>query len=352
MCIDIKENDFKDFAQKIKDMPKFDYIVQNPPYSKSLHLMFFNKCLDILENDGKLVIIEPALWLIQLKENAKYTKSDSITEKIKKRINEHVYKVNIQNFNNEFGIANKTVISITYIDFSKKYNKIDFTCITEHKLVNSIYDCNLIGENKLVKNILNKALLYKDHMINHCINLKNYIDYEDKGYWFIPYGNYMINSLGSNRGRNAEMFYQDDFETHTVSEKTKFGIYYSSFVNVGSGNKIYYNLVPKSVKRGSPCDCIFSKNENDIQNWKYYIRNNKLPLFINICLTVDEHNNVKNYLPWLVDKKYTDEEIYKLLDITKEEQELIDKTIKKYERSSIWCRQYMLGPSSISNEEV
>ena len=27
----------------ISDMPKFDFIIQNPPYNKSLHLDFFNK---------------------------------------------------------------------------------------------------------------------------------------------------------------------------------------------------------------------------------------------------------------------------------------------------------------------
>lgn len=47
---------------------KFDYIVANPPYNKTLHLDVFKKCIDTLNDNGELVIIEPATWLIDLKD--------------------------------------------------------------------------------------------------------------------------------------------------------------------------------------------------------------------------------------------------------------------------------------------
>lgn len=50
-------------------MCKFDYIIQNPPYSKSLHLDFFKNGLEMLSENGRMVIIEPATWLINVKKN-------------------------------------------------------------------------------------------------------------------------------------------------------------------------------------------------------------------------------------------------------------------------------------------
>ena len=64
-------------------------------------------------------------------------------------------------------------------------------------------------------------------------------------------------------------------------------------------------------------------------------------------MTIDQHNNSLPYVPWIVDKKYTNEEIYKLFDFTKDEIELIENTIKRYERNSPWFKRYMTGDTSI-----
>ena len=90
----------------------------------------------------------------------------------------------------------------------------------------------------------------------------------------------------------------------------------------------------------------------ELENWKHFIFSNKLPLFLNIVLTIDQHNNSKEFLPWLVDRQYTDEEINELFGFTDEEIALIDRTIKKYERNSPWFKRYMCGPDSVSDEEV
>ena len=71
--------------------------------------------------------------------------------------------------------------------------------------------------------------------------------------------------------------------------------------------------------------------------------NNKLPLFINIIMTIDQHNNSLQYVPWLVDKIYTDEDIYNMYGFTQEEIRLIDETLEKFERNSKWFMSYMKG---------
>ena len=102
----------------LSDMPKFDFIIQNPPYNKSLHLDFFNKGLDLLSDTGKMVIIEPSTWLIELRQNIAEKKSSQMKKYIalKERIKGHVSKVVIENFNKEFNVGLYVPCSITYID--------------------------------------------------------------------------------------------------------------------------------------------------------------------------------------------------------------------------------------------
>ena len=52
-------------------MPKFDLVVQNPPYSRYIHLDFLKKGYEILSDKGQMIIIEPATWLINVRKNGK-----------------------------------------------------------------------------------------------------------------------------------------------------------------------------------------------------------------------------------------------------------------------------------------
>ena len=63
-------------------------------------------------------------------------------------------------------------------------------------------------------------------------------------------------------------------------------------------------------------------------------------------MSIDQHNNSLQYVPWLVDRVYTDEEIYQLYKLTDKEIELIEQTIMKFERKSIWFNKYMKGYNS------
>jgi hypothetical protein len=93
--------------------------------------------------------------------------------------------------------------------------------------------------------------------------------------------------------------------------------------------------------------------KEELENYKHLIYNTNLPIFLSYVLTIDQHNNVLPFIPWLVDKKYTTEEIYKLFNFTDDEISLIEKTCKKYSIESVFAKRMYDGPSSeITDDEV
>lgn len=332
---------------------KFDYIIQNPPYDgkRNLFVKFFNEGLNILSENGRMVIIGPATWLINLRKNGKA----SLYNDLKDRIFGQVVKVEIENQNKPFGTGLYVPFATITIDTSKAYDTIEFVCCGEHKTVKSIYDCNLVGDYGLIWSIIEKCQKFGDMMESH-------VTKEDmgNGTWYTKYAD-IIGNFGCcamiPHGTNPGLKYDSDVSW----EKTSNGTYHIGFISSCIHNKFNelsdkpLNAIIQGGKKGQTsdkiADCIYGTRE-ELENWKHFIFNNKLPLFLNIVLTIDQHNNSKPYLPWLVDKQYTDEEINKLFGFTDEEIKLINRTIEKYERNSPWFQRYMFGPDSVSDEEV
>lgn len=349
-CINVKENDINDFNLKLNNMPKFDYIIQNPPYNKSLHLDFLKTGYNMLSDNGKMIIIEPSTFYINLRKTGKAKKYDEIKELIKG----HVSKVILENYCSNFNVGLYVPFAITYIDKEKIYNTINVNICGEQKNISSLYDINLIGNYNLIWSIFNKI---------NCDKVKNHLYIPNKSNKII--NNYYIPFSVLCAGSPIALYFVrpimalNDFKFN----KTKFGEYYKYWLLTLFHNSYEISeYVPKSFARGgsttnskkysdNEAACITGTKE-ELENWKYFVFNNSLPLFINICMTIDQHNNSLDYVPWLVDKKYADQEIYEMFGFTDEEIKLIETTIKKYERYSPWFKRYMCGPSSVSDEEV
>lgn len=325
---------------------KFDYIIQNPPYAGSLHLDIFDKTLDLLSEKGRMTIIEPATWLINVRKNGKAKKYDAIKERLKG----HIYKVVIENFNKEFQVGLYVPCSITYIDMDNTYDEIEFVCCGEKKTVKSLYDCNLIGSYEMIWNILNK--INTEKVDKHLYNPKK--DTKKEGAWYCKYAD-IIGRGGCIQGISGQT------ELDSFYNILSNGQYCWTYTCSIYANKFNYisNIPLRSLKSGlhdgttsdKEAPCITGTKE-ELENWKHFVFNNKLPLFINIVMTIDQHNNSLPYVPWLVDKQYTDDEINKLFGFTDDEIAFMDRTIAKFERYSPWFKRYMCGPTSISDEEV
>ena len=315
--------------EEIENMLKFDYIIQNPPYKGSLHLDILEKSLDLIKNDGKIIIIEPATWLINLRKNGKA----NIYDRIKSRLKNHVSRVVIENYNKEFGTSTYVPFSITFIDFSKEYSEIEFECCGVKSKEKSLYDCNLIGKYDTVWSIFNKCLSYKDMMKSHVTNE----EIED---------NYYL--------AHSDILTMHSYHLQVDYVKRVFGTYMTQYT-AALLHKHYTDIVSvihhSRSKNSNKFNCVYGTKE-ELENWKYYVLNNKLPLFLSLCLTIDQHNNVKDFVPFLVDKKHTDEEIYDKFKFTEEERDLIEFTIKKFEVYSPWFKRLRCGVSEVTNEEV
>lgn len=332
--------------ETIKHM-KFDTIIQNPPYNGSLHLDFLEKGLDLLDKNGKMVIIEPATWLINVRKNGK----TKIYDRIKQRIEGHVEKVVIENLNKEFETALYVPFSITTINMSKTFDTIDCYICGEHKVVESIYDVNLVGKYDIIWSILDKVNSYKNNLSSHI--MKKYMGGD---YWYVKYAE-MISGSGGNlcvvASPSNGSTYNDTFFSDTSC---------GAFAKSYTSPCYHFNQSDISDKplcrydKGNKLTDKVAENiygtKSELENWKHFIFNNKLPLFINIVMTIDQHNNSKEFIPWLVDKQYTDDEINEMFGFTEEEIKLIDTTIKKYERNSPWFKRYICGPDTVTKEDV
>ena len=334
---------------------KFDYIIENPPYAGSFHLDFLKESLKMLDEKGKFTIIEPATWLINIRKNGNAT----LYDEIKKKLEGHVSRIIIENYDKEFNIDNYVPCSITYVDMSKIYDEIEFICCGDTKIVKSLYDCNLVGSYDMIWSIMNKVQKYGDMMKNHIyIATGRNKSIVDENTWYVKYPEILGGSGASFCGSAREGIrgggYKHDASFMTISS----GIYMKCYIkpiyhdnnnDVSKELHVSYNAANKPT--GKIAANLYDTKEH-LENWKHFVFNNKLPLFLNICLTIDQNNNSKEFIPWLVDKKYTDDEINELFMFTPDEIAFIDKTLKKFERNSPWFKRYMCGKDSASSEEI
>jgi len=331
------------------DDMKFDYIIQNPPYNGSLHLDFLEKGLDLLTKKGRMVIIEPATWLINVRKDGATAKRSN---PIKDKIEGHVESVVIENRNKDFGTTQHVPFATVVIDMSRTYDKIELICCGEKRFVKSLYDCNLVGDYFTIWSILEKVHNFGDMMKSHTTQKSMGGDF-----WYTKYGKTVGGAGGSLCAATTERV-GCNYDNESLWKETAFGKFCTPFTSVAY--HYYQNSIePKplcSYDKGKHltdniADNLYGTKE-ELENWKHFVFNNKLPLFINLTMTFHQQNVVTGWLPWLVDKQYTDEEINKLFGFTDEEIALIDRTIKKYERNSPWFKRYMCGPDSVSDEEV
>ena len=224
---------------------------------------------------------------------------------------------------------------------------ISFSNCGEKENVTSIYDCNLIGNYSLIQSILTKCKNYGDMMKDHIYHPgKTKVD---ENTWFCKYpqilGGCGASFCGTVSPRNGANINSDNIYI-TLPNGNQYITPYISACYHYNKNEISHTILYRYDKSNKitdkPADCLYG-TKNELENWKYFVFNNKLPLALNIILINDQHNNSIKFVPWLVNKQYSDEEIYKLLNINNKEIQLINNVTNRYKRNSKWFKRYMTG---------
>ena len=294
----------KEMSERLGLFGKMDVVIQNPPYDGGLHLLFLKQGLELLNENGVMTIIEPSKWLIDVRKYGKNSEAGRINsseikkyDEIKHKIDGHVKSVTIENLNKEFGTGLYVPFSITNID--KTYNgPINYTCLGESKIVDSLYDCNLIGDYNLIWSIIEKVQTYGDMV-------KNHVTKKDMGcgYFYTKYSK--IISLGGCAATTGAVGCKYDADNVWIN--TNNGNYCTSYITTAyhTYNNEISNAPLCSYDRAHKITDNIADNiygtKQELENWKHFIFNNKLPLFLNIVLTIDQNNVSKPFIPWLVD---------------------------------------------------
>jgi hypothetical protein len=251
-----------------------------------------------------------------------------------------VKSVVIENLNKDFGTELFVPFSITDIDMTYS-GPIEFSCCGETKSVKSLYDCNLIGDYKTIWSILEKVQTYGNMLNEHITKEKI-----DGDYWYIK----CADIVGSTGGQLCSSFQQGVlYENPKAYRHFPFGDYVFAYTTTlyhrtcdGIKDTPHYSLDSGGHLTNNIADNIYGSKQ-ELENWTHFIFNNKLPLFLNIVLIIDQNNVSRKFIPWLVDKQYTDEEINTLFGFTDDEIKLMDDTLKKFERNSPWFKRYIYG---------
>ena len=318
---------------------KFENIIQNPPYNGTLHFKFMELGIKMLTSTGTMTIIEPATWLINLRKNG----DAEMYNVFKDRIEGHIKSVVIENLNKDFNIANDMPFATTTIDMSQTFHSIEFVCCGEKREnITSIYDCNLIGNYNTIWSIFDKVMAYGDSMSNHIYNSECGTNYEA----YLRYWNYQLYALGSNYGKVVNQY---NSKSIAVYRTLDFGSFFSSYVD-----SLYYKDVKDTIplsRSNNECDCLCGTKE-ELENWKYNVEHNRLFLFLTMCTTYDKNNNATDIVPFVCDKKYTNDEVNALFGFTEEEVSLINHTVARFEYDGEWFKRYMCGKGSVSDDDV
>lgn len=330
----IYKNDYtsKFMATEFNDM---NCLILNPPYKGDLYKKFLINAYDNMSPTGKMMFICPAAFL----NDQRYNKNDK-NQQLRKKIEPHVVKIIIENLNSEFGTRNNHPFAIIYIDKTKKDKKIEFICNNIRSIETNIDDCNINGSSKIQmsiqKKMMNYTLLGKDRLIKKYDSLMPI--HTNKHFIAV---NEILTSIVSNSVMNKDknningLFYSylECYVHHNVQRV----IDYNEMVHYRYDNKYNY---------------FFYGTEEEMNNWLYNSMNLKLMKAFSIIRFWDQHNQVFNTVPFLCDKKYTDDELYSIFNITDEEISYIDELLNKYDMNGEWFQRYISGQDVLKSYKL
>ena len=285
---------------------KFDVVLGNPPYNRSLHLTFLELCFKLLKSDGKLVFVHPAIWLYVQKPGTSLVSANEI----KTLIGPKFSGFEVINGNFEFGIRLFGPCVITCIDMAKIEDEITIVNRMTGKTVkySSVFDINpFFEEQEFFSSIKNKIWNYCENVDN----VHNHIDVDVGGNYFVN----LENIIG---------------DANTASETVCVADCFYDFIYT---SKREITDKPIKTKGGQKQFVNFTVGEQ-AENFRDYLTKSKFSKFTLMIVKVGQHlssGRPTRFTPFFnFMKSWSEEDICVELGLTENEYEFIKTQVNNF----------------------
>ena len=361
-------------------MLHIDYLVNNPPYAGPMSTDYFVWNYEMQrKNKGKLIFIEPAKTYFDVRNAEGKRRNAWMCNSLREMMDADrcVEDIRIENYNFEFQTNQAYPHAITFIDFTKKHSKANYSCFGEHRKISSIVEeSNQFGFRLSdITRVIDKFLkAFPERLSEHTVKEKKKsnqntvldgFETDNKRYdapegsCFIRYSETIIGSSGSGFAKS----YGKDTKVPAYNDAGKFESVFGTFVSgylspnyhpnwqdchPDKMDEISTELIRSNKsgdgQTGDKVMNLFGTRE-ELENHIWNSKNNPLMLFMMIVYTIDQNNRTKNITPWITDRKYSAKETFDRCGLTKEERIMVMEVIYKFDRNGAWFMRYILGTS-------
>jgi hypothetical protein len=280
---------------------KFDVVLMNPPYDKSLHLKFLEKTIEIADN---VVSVQPVRWLQDPVANLK---KSSDFNKFKNSIQQHITDLEIIEMTKAveiFKAGFNADLGIYTIDSNKK-------------------NSNIVAYN-MPQSILEKVLKHKKKLIDVIENNK------------LDGWRMQITEIQPITAQGGKKFTYGWFCRFCIYNHLRSTIFYDGYKNNKYWGDYVSGIKPKPGQ-GIPWSIKFNSKE-EAENFENSLKTTFYH-YIVYNIKTDQHTPFK-FLPFMDDytKPWTNERFYKEFNLTTEEINIIEDAMKNIE---IEMKQYL-----------